>query len=486
MNIAIKYGSDAISFTRKKLIQYQILKEESNSSSKDGYLLKEFSEEMLKNLILKLEIPSSQQVTFNDLEIIYDLRDHITGNITLFPIILESIAIQYKRQEIRYAELSLNNILDPTWLKVVHEFLPKIEETVGVKLRFLAAIYNYSPKEKINKDIKILKYLYKSPYIVGVDFAGHETMSIDNIYPYIEDLAKWASETDKDFIIRVHAGETKQHEPNVKKVLLIAKQYKTKIRIGHAIYNIDEETLRYAQDLGQEELLTIELNPDSNIALNNICSESFLPILKFLEMNIPFVLGTDGGGIYATTPYQLLRNLISSITGKALIERILIIIHKTEKKYLEDQEKIFSRKISSLSSFDFQQPEYYALTESATQNSDSVLSFEAGSTKNLMDNVIPKDSVPILIVSNYLHEKESTSPINRENLEAVILTLADNLNLKKICFILTGIGSISDFIRTQFILHNTSYNRDNVTFFTAIDKSLVSNLDLDDKKNSAR
>lgn len=63
-------------------------------------------------------------------------------------------------------------------LKTIHKELPQIEQETGCKIRFLAAMWRHSDKEWNQDEVDRIKAVAKSPYVVGIDFMGHETNSI--------------------------------------------------------------------------------------------------------------------------------------------------------------------------------------------------------------------------------------------------------------------------------------------------------------------
>jgi len=198
-----------------------------------------------------------------------------------------------------------------------------IEAKTGVKLRFLAAIWRHSDAEWIADEIDRLKSIAKNPYVVGVDFMGHETNPTRDFVPHIKQLAAWAIEHDPHFTIRIHAGENPifaapnvgEHDHNnVKEALQAAVDARTelaakkgvtvsslpmpRIRIGHGLYGADEETIALFKEIGA----IVEFNMSSNLALNNVYDIKEIPVARYVNAKVAIVLGTDGLGIYSTTP----------------------------------------------------------------------------------------------------------------------------------------------------------------------------------------
>ena len=146
-------------------------------------------------------------------------------------------------------------------LKTIHKELPQIEQETGCKIRFLAAMWRHSDKEWNQDEVDRIKAVAKSPYVVGIDFMGHETNSTTEFGEELKEIAKWAALNDPSFVMRVHAGENPLFQDNVKDVLKIVKEATKEaekesgqtlrypeIRIGHGLYGVDEECLQLCKE----------------------------------------------------------------------------------------------------------------------------------------------------------------------------------------------------------------------------------------------
>ena len=261
-----------------------------------------------------MRIPLEQQETFNKMEEIYVMRGPFTKNKELFPDLLREVAESHAAAGIKYAEFSLSSVIgDMDTLKTIHKELPQIEKETGCQVRFLAAMWRHSDKEWNQDEVDRIKAVAKSPYVVGIDFMGHETNSTTEFGEELKEIAKWAAQNDPSFVMRVHAGENPLFQDNVKDVLKIVKEATKEaeaetgkqlkcpaIRIGHGLYGVDEECLRLCQETGA----VIEFNMGSNLSLNNIDSIKEVPLKKYIDKDVKFVLGSDGMGIYSTSPEQ--------------------------------------------------------------------------------------------------------------------------------------------------------------------------------------
>ncbi|MCI5544495.1 MAG: hypothetical protein MR368_03365 [Azospirillum sp.] len=268
----------------------------------------------LQKYASSMRIPLEQQETFNKMEEIYVMRGPFTKNKELFPDLLRKVAESHTAVGIKYAEFSLSSVIgDMDILKTIHKELPQIEQETGCKIRFLAAMWRHSDKEWNQDEVDRIKSVAQSPYIVGIDFMGHETNSTMEFGEELKEIAKWAALNDPSFVMRVHAGENPLFQDNVKDVLKIVKEATQEaenesgsplkcpaIRIGHGLYGVDEECLQLCKETGA----IIEFNMASNLSLNNIDNIKDVPLKKYIDNDIKFVLGSDGMGIYSTNPEQ--------------------------------------------------------------------------------------------------------------------------------------------------------------------------------------
>ncbi len=341
---------DNLGISKEKLVKYE------NGS---GYYLRSLCNDLdaKTKLLEAMRIPKETRETFSKMEDIYAARKMFTKNPELLPDMLMLIGKELAEKGIKYTELSLSSVIDNmATLKTVTEELPKVEKATGCRMRFLAALYRLDYKELNQDEVDQLKAVAKNPYIVGMDVVGHERNSTQKFGSEIKEMALWAMENDPNFCIRVHAGESPLFKDNVKdtlKLMLQARQEyaqskgldpeKVKlpqIRIGHGLYGIDEETF----DLFKKTGAIVEFNMTSNLALNNINFIQEVPIAEYIKRGIPFVLGSDGRGIYSTSAEQEM--LLACAAGATLVD--LKKMRKTEEKIISIEKENFDRKNKKL------------------------------------------------------------------------------------------------------------------------------------------
>ena len=286
----------------------------------DGVSVREVlaSPEVAERLRASMEIAYDEVIPFDTLERrIYRMRNPLAKNPDVVEGMILRIAEDYAAQGIAYAELAVTAAQSPDWLARAVKALRHAETRTGVALRLLAALpRSLSPMEAL-KQLEMIKRVAQHPYVVGVDFLGYEANKTRNFGWALSNIARFARAQHDgidrtgsgwhfpdDFILRVHAGENGKNPDNVAEVLAIAEKHGVRVRVGHAAYGNDQVDKKRAQRLAEAGLLMMEFNPDSNMAMNNIDRAEQLPIKQWAD--IPFVIASDGAGVYQTDNRQLL------------------------------------------------------------------------------------------------------------------------------------------------------------------------------------
>lgn len=323
-----------------------------NILSKESTIpLRSLSKEDLKLLEKEMQISVGKQIRFSNeeenLEKIYSFRQPFFRDYNLTSDLLELIAKEYASNGVSYVELSGSQIFDlekePQMFKLATKEIPKLEKKYGVKLRFLGAMTRYDDVEWSLDQLEKLKLIANNPYISGIDVVGHETNSTLDIVNNIEPYMAFAKENGLDWTFRFHAGENPSHPENVKEALKLAEKHGVKIRIGHGLYGIDEETL----ELAKRTNAIIEINSSSNLALNNVTDiEDMQPLIFYLKNGINVVLGTDSPGIYQTNSQQELAVAKRLLNRHGLPNNLLEQINKVEDDLINNREKEEQRLFS--------------------------------------------------------------------------------------------------------------------------------------------
>jgi len=209
------------------------------------------------------------------MDVIYDLRGPFftLSDPKLFETYVMKMGEVYNKNGVSYVELAASSKMfrftnqkefDEKH-KVFSSALQKVKEKFGVEINLLVANpRSKTSMEDINQYLTIVIKNIKYPYIAGIDLLGHEKNS-NKLFSYtFASIARVCAIHDLHyFTIRSHAGETREHQENVKDFLRGIKQeleymkenegldksYIPDIRIGHGIYGIDEETLRLIKEL---------------------------------------------------------------------------------------------------------------------------------------------------------------------------------------------------------------------------------------------
>lgn len=148
------------------------------------------------------------------------------------------IARQYQKEGIDYVEITDTDLgkkgMDGiNLLEDIHGIMPKIEEETGVKIRFLVGIRRIpltiikdqkTSSNYLRDTLEALVSYAKSPYVMGSDFIGEEINDISELKPVINFLVQYINNVDKDFTIKIHAGETEGLRSNVRKSIECIKE----------------------------------------------------------------------------------------------------------------------------------------------------------------------------------------------------------------------------------------------------------------------
>lgn len=275
--------------------------------------LRALNDQEIALLAARMAMPTDKQSTYIEMENdANQFRYPLSKNDTIYGDTTLKIAEEYATQGVRYGEMATVGLQKPDMLKVIHDAQWKVETTDSTKdmnLRYMYAIPRTQPIEQIRDHLERVKIVSASPYVVGTDFVGQEVNKTREFGEALDDFCEWANDNRPGFTIRMHAGENDKNLDNVKDFLRLALKYPNlRFRIGHGIYGMDKEALELAKQLcsdASNPRLLVELNPASNVALNNVDDVSGIPFKKLLDNGIPFTINSDSYGTYTTTSTQL-------------------------------------------------------------------------------------------------------------------------------------------------------------------------------------
>ncbi len=300
--------------------------------------LSTLSETQLKTLQKHLSIPLAEVINFTSMEKYYERRSPLTKNPGFFKEYLIELAKDYQKSGVDYAELSISDIVKPEYLNAAHEILPEIEKTTGVKLRFVVGMWRLGPPGYLDEMVEKTKHVMHSPYVVGVDFMGHESNSTFAFEKTIRELAELRQE-HPDFKIKVHAGENPLFPENVRVAIDAGATH-----LSHVLYGVDKEMLEKVKEKG----IILDFAGTSNYSLNNIYNVNDIPIKKYMKEvdDLKISIATDGHGLYQTNKFAELDIAIRA--GLSEIE--LSKIFKTSQEYVTQKISEFKVKIKKFNS----------------------------------------------------------------------------------------------------------------------------------------
>lgn len=238
------------------------------------------------------------------------------------------------------------------------------------------------------------------------------------------------AQMNPDFLIRIHSGENKNDKDGIKSVLkMIKKEYDgqkdvvyPKIRIGHAIYGMDLETIELMKEMG----VSIELNLASNLRLNNLSSLEDSVLKNTVELckenGIPIFLGTDGHRIYNTTVKDQ-----RELAQEAGIDLVDIIYN--ENKYILDRFNDIERERISFSN-------------NADSRAKNRLRFKLKrlGIKEIQtqDAIGLKGKIPIVVAGSSIKTRGEGKFKEYKKIELAFQTLANLINPSKAYFVTGG------------------------------------------------
>ena len=373
------------------------------------------------------------------------------------------VAREYKKQGIKYVEIAdtdLAKLGEPAvkLLQEVHDIFPQIEKETGVKIRFLLAIRRIpltiikdqkTSSTYLKDNINVLKAVAKSPYVVGSDFIGEEINDISDLQPVIQKIVKYVNQEDKDFTIRIHAGENDSLRDNVRKSIMCVKealadgQPMPRCRIGHGLYseNLNSEEGKELLDLMKETGVVIEFQLTSNVRLNNISDLSNHPIKTFLKNGIKCVQGTDGCGFYGSDTFDeqlALQNLLG------LTNNDFEKMRKVEDEIIAHSEKYFLEKSKKFEQFLNGRSIKEAILELEEKNIKETegqeelrITNNIETEKELSQKIkpLPTDKVPVIIAGGSFNTKGRETVVSENGIK-ILRQLIKNVDSENAYFVI--------------------------------------------------
>ena len=373
------------------------------------------------------------------------------------------IAREYQKQGIKYVEIADTDLAktgEPAikLLEEIHQIFPTIEKETGVKIRFLIGIRRIpltiikdqkTSSTYLKENINVLRAVGKSPYVVGSDFIGEEINDISDLQPAIKEIVKYVNNEDKDFTIRIHAGENDSLRDNVRKSIMCVKQSLEKnqkmprCRIGHGLYseNLHTQSGKELMNLMKETGVVIEFQLTSNVRLNNLSYLGNHPIKTFLNNGVKCVQGTDGCGMYGSDTFDeqlALQNLLG------LTDNDFAKMRAVEDEIISKNDIYFKEKSKKFEQFLNGRSIREAILEAETQYTKETENQEElriinnlETEKELKQKIkqLPTDKVPVIIAGGSFNTKGRETVASEEGLK-VLKELIKDIDSNKVYFVI--------------------------------------------------
>ena len=417
-------------------------------------------------------VPADDRIELDGMDAIEDrdIRETLTqalldeqnpdyAGITFYEDTLLWIGRSYQKKHIRYVEISDTTLVKRdasavNILRQIHHILPLVKKETGVDIRFLAAIRRIPltlvkdsivAGDYLTDAIKALSVVCKDPYVVGSDFVGEEITDICELRAVIRAIVTGVAAADKDWTIRVHAGENDSLKSNMSRAIdlveqsLLPGQSFPHMRIGHGLY-----CARLSSKQGQQLLekikahnVTLEFQLSSNVRLNNIIDLRRHPLKSYLAQDIACVMGTDGWGLYGTDGIDeqlALSNFLGITEGEFLKMKTAedVVVRRQEARFLR-MGKAFDPGGETVEA-------YYAAVLRGPSPETAAVDFEIRTQPTypvFKDRVreLPWDKYPIVIAGGSFTGSHSATRVSDAD-KALLQAMLEHLDPEKVFFLL--------------------------------------------------
>ncbi len=413
----------------------------------------------------KIPLENTEQLEDPDIKrylerMLSDLDNENYARNTFYEDTLLWIGREYQKRHIKYVEISdttlvKKDISNARMLHQIHRILPLVKKETGVDIRFLAAIrripltlvkQNITSGNYLTEAIQALKVVCKDPYVVGSDFVGEEINDIEELKMVIKEIVTKIASEDKNWTIRMHAGENDSLKSNMAKAIalveesLLPGQKFPYIRIGHGLYGASLKSRQGKELLDKIKKYgtVLEFQLTSNVRLNNLIDLRKHPLKSYLENGISCVMGTDGCGMYGT----------DSIDEQIALTNFLQISDAEFLKMKEVEDTIIGRQIYNFINksnvFDKmlngQNVENFYMEQFAKTFDDiSDVQFEIHKKPSypvFKEKVLPLpwDKYPVIIAGGSFSSGNTTVKVSDSD-KSILQALLDELDPNKVFFV---------------------------------------------------
>lgn len=390
-----------------------------------------------------------------------DLENPDYADLTFYEDTILWIGREYQKRHIQYVEISDTTLVKKEaaaarMLEQLHHILPLVKKETGVDIRFLAAIRripltlvkdSITTGNYLTDAMQALKVVCKDPYVVGSDFVGEEINDISELKAVIKEIVSKIAKEDKNWTIRIHAGENDSLKSNMSKAIqlveesIVAGQTFPYIRIGHGLY-CASLTSKLGKDL-MEKIKThdvvLEFQLTSNVRLNNIMDLKKHPLKKYLEHDISCVMGTDGYGLYGTDSIDEQLALSNFLK---LTEDDFMQMKAAEDRIIERQKQNFKQKMEQFVQLkgDCTVFTYYMQEFTKPFADIREVTFEINKQPSYpvfkqQVKELPWDKYPIIIAGGSFASGNASSKISEQD-QQLLDALLTQLDPKKVFFVI--------------------------------------------------
>ena len=433
----------------------------------------------------RIEIENTELIEDKDIRgylkrMFQDLVNEDYKHLTFFEDTMLWIGREYQKRHMKYVEISdttlvKKDISAARMLEQIRHVMPLLKKETGVDIRFLAAIrripltlvkQNIVSGNYLTEAIQALKVVCKDPYVVGSDFVGEEINDIEELKAVIREIVTKIASADKNWTIRVHAGENDSLKSNMSKAIslveesLLPGQAFPYMRIGHGLYCASLKSKQGKELMAKikERDVILEFQLTSNVRLNNIIDLKTHPLKTYLKNDISCVMGTDGYGLYGTDSIDeqiALANFLK-ITDDEFLQ-----MKKTEEMILERQDLNFVEKSKTFEEcVGKRSVEAYYMEEFGREFDDiHDVKFEIHKQPSypiFKEKVVelPWDKYPIIIAGGSFTSANAVGKVSDGD-KKVLQHLLDHLDPEKVFFV---VGHKLQGHERYLVEHNTKFD----------------------------
>ena len=409
-----------------------------------------------------------------------DLENENYANLTFYEDTLLWIGREYQKRHIKYVEISDTTLVKKDrsaakMLKQIHHVLPQVKEETGVDIRFLAAIrripltlvkQNIVSGNYLTEAMQVLKVVCKDPYVVGSDFVGEEISDIEELKAVIKEIVTKIASEDKEWTIRVHAGENDSLKSNMAKAIqlvedsLLPEQHFPYMRIGHGIYcaNLKSKLGKELLAKIKEYDIMLEFQLTSNVRLNNIIDLRKHPLKTYLANDISCVMGTDGYGLYGTDSIdeQLALTSFLKISDEEFGKMRIVedaIISRQAGNFLKKSEQ-FVNALGGRNVEQYYMDEFQKKPENVQEVKFEIHKHPSYPIFKEKIQELPWDKYPIVIAGGSFNSGSSPVRVSGSD-KAILQALLERLDPEKVFFV---VGHKLTGHEKYIVDHNTKFD----------------------------